>query len=151
MLAGGEAEGSWLLPDVLVNVSRGGDEVSNAVVKEVLLVCGLHRLRAHVNLCFPNVFHLLCSANVSENLNLQDGSCRVSLGPLGEGDELIVTANELEVVRPKKNEKLKIMNGSLRGATGKLIGLDGSDGIVKVEGSLDVKIVDMAILGKLAA
>ena len=111
----------------------------------------LHRLRAHVNLCFPNVFHLLCSANVSENLNLQDGSCRVSLGPLGEGDELIVTANELEVVRPKKNEKLKIMNGSLRGATGKLIGVDGSDGIVKVEGSLDVKIVDMAILGKLAA
>jgi len=104
-----------------------------------------------VNLCFPNVFHLLCSANVSENLNLQDGSCRVSLGPLGEGDELIVTANELEVVRPKKNEKLKIMNGSLRGATGKLIGVDGSDGIVKVEGSLDVKIVDMAILGKLAA
>lgn len=40
MLAGGEAEGNWLLPDVLVNVSRGGDEVSNAVVKEVLLVCG---------------------------------------------------------------------------------------------------------------
>ncbi|OQU85804.1 hypothetical protein SORBI_3004G313400 [Sorghum bicolor] len=114
---GGEAAGSWLLPDVLVNVSRGGDEVSNAVVKEVL----------------------------------PDGSCRVSLGPLGEGDELIVTANELEVVRPKKNEKLKIMNGPLRGATGKLIGLDGSDGIVKVEGSLDVKIVDMAILGKLAA
>lgn len=37
--AGGEAQGSWLLPDVLVNVSRGGDEVSNAVVKEVLLVC----------------------------------------------------------------------------------------------------------------
>ena len=40
MLAGGEAEGSWLLPDVLVNVSRRGVEVSNAVVKEVLLVCG---------------------------------------------------------------------------------------------------------------
>ena len=27
MLAGGEAEGNWLLPDVLVSVSRGGDEV----------------------------------------------------------------------------------------------------------------------------
>lgn len=38
MLAGGEVEGNWLLPDVLVNVSRGGDEVSHAVVKEVLPV-----------------------------------------------------------------------------------------------------------------
>ena len=38
MLAGGEAEGNWLLPDVLVSVSRGGDEVTDAVVKEVLPV-----------------------------------------------------------------------------------------------------------------
>ena len=59
--------------------------------------------------------------------------------------------NELEAVRPKKNEKLKIMDGSMRGVTGKLIGVDGSVGIVRVEGSLDVKIVDMVILGKVAA
>ena len=59
--------------------------------------------------------------------------------------------NELEAVRPKKNEKLKIMNGSMRGVTGKLIGVDGSVGIVRVEGNLDVKIVDMVILGKVAA
>ncbi|OEL21483.1 putative transcription elongation factor SPT5-like protein 1 [Dichanthelium oligosanthes] len=78
---GGEAEGNWLLPDVLVNISRGGDEVTVGVVKEVL----------------------------------PDGSCRVALGSLGNGDELIVTANELGVVRPKKNENLKIMNGSMRG------------------------------------
>ncbi|PAN08467.1 hypothetical protein PAHAL_1G415200 [Panicum hallii] len=114
---GGEAEGNWLLPDVLVSVSRGGDEVTDGVVKEVL----------------------------------PDGSCRVALGTQGNGDELIATANELEVIRPKKNEKLKIMNGSMRGVTGKLIGVDGSDGIVRVEGSLDVKIVDMVILGKVAA
>ena len=45
------------------------------------------------------------------------------------------------------------MNGSMRGVTGKLIGVDGSVGIVRVEGSLelDVKIVDMVILGKVAA
>ncbi|CAN6233267.1 unnamed protein product [Urochloa humidicola] len=114
---GGEAQGSWLLPDVLVNVSRGGDEVTEGVVKEVL----------------------------------PDGSCRIALGSLGNGDELIATANEVEVVRPKKNEKLKVMNGIMRGVTGKLIGVDGSDGIVRVEGSLDVKIVDMVILGKVAA
>ena len=94
---------------------------------------------------------LLCSANIAENLDSQDGSCRVALGSQGNGDELIATANELEVVWPTKNEKLKIMNGSMRGVTGKLIGVDGSDGIVRVEGSLDVKIVDMVILGKVAA
>lgn len=88
---------------------------------------------------------------MAENLNFQDGSCRVALGSLGDGDELIATANELEVVRPRRNEKLKIMNGAMRGFTGKLIGVDGSDGIVRVEGASDVKIVDMAILGKMVA
>ena len=94
---------------------------------------------------------LLCSANIAENLDSQDGSCRVALGSQGNGDELIATANELEVVWPTKNEKLKIMNGSMRGVTGKLIRVDGPVGIPRVEGSLDVKIVDMVILGKVAA
>ena len=50
------------------------------------------------------------NANIAENLDSQDGSCRVALGSQGNRDELIATANELEVVRPKKNEKLKITN-----------------------------------------
>ena len=99
----------------------------------------------------PQRLHLLCGANIAENLDLQDGLCRVALGSQDNGDELIATANELEVVRPKKNEKLKIMNGSMRGVTGKLIRVDGPVGIPRVEGSLDVKIVDMVILGKVAA
>ena len=44
----------------------------------------------------------------------------------------------------------KIMGGALRGATGKLIGVDGTDGIVKVDDTLDVKILDLVILAKLA-
>ena len=56
----------------------------------------------------PQRLHLLCGANIAENLDLQDGSCRVALGSHDNGDELIATANELEVVRPKKNE-FKIM------------------------------------------
>lgn len=42
------------------------------------------------------------------------------------------------------------MGGAQRGFTGKLIGVDGADGIVKVDESLDVKILDMGILAKLA-
>lgn len=41
------------------------------------------------------------------------------------------------------------MGGTQRGATGKLIGIDGTDGIVKVDVTLDVKILDMGILAKL--
>ena len=55
------------------------------------------------------------------------------------------------MVRLKKTEKLKIMNGSMCGVMGKLIGVDGSVGIVRVEGSLDVKIVDLVTLAKVAA
>ena len=33
----------------------------------------------------------------------------------------------MDVAVPRKNDKIKIMAGVLRGATGKLIGVDGSD------------------------
>ncbi|XP_044511668.1 putative transcription elongation factor SPT5 homolog 1 isoform X2 [Mangifera indica] len=81
---------------------------------------------------------------------LPDGSCRVALGASGNGDTISALPTEIEVVVPRKNDKIKIMGGALRGATGKLIGVDGTDGIVKVDDTLDVKILDMVILAKLA-
>ncbi|CAL5043943.1 unnamed protein product [Urochloa decumbens] len=114
-IIGGEGEGTWLLPDVLVNVLRGGDD-GPGVVREVL----------------------------------GDGSCRVALGSSGSGDMVTVLPNELEVIRPKKSDRIKILNGNFRGYTGKLIGIDGSDGIVKLDDTYEVKILDMVILAKLA-
>ncbi|KAH9614186.1 hypothetical protein KSS87_017895 [Heliosperma pusillum] len=113
-MIGGENEGMWLLPDILVNVHKSGDDSMVGVVQEVL----------------------------------PDGSCRVALGK--NGDDEIVTAlpNEIEVIPPRKGDKIKIMGGAQRGATGKLIGIDSSDGIVKVDESLDVKILDMGILAR---
>lgn len=81
---------------------------------------------------------------------LPDGSCRVGLGSSGNGEVITVPANEIEMVVPRKNDKIKIMGGALRGMTGKLIGVDSTDGIVKVDDTLDVKILDMVILAKLA-
>jgi len=43
MPAGGEGEGTWLLPDVLVNVLRRGDD-GPGVVREVLGVCVPHHM-----------------------------------------------------------------------------------------------------------
>ncbi|GJM86997.1 hypothetical protein PR202_ga02907 [Eleusine coracana subsp. coracana] len=119
---GAEGEGNWLLPDVLVNVSRLGGGDTEGVVKEVL-----------------------------QNLNLEDGSCLVALGSMGSGGEVIAAPNEVEIVRPNKNERVKIMNGSMRGETGRLIGVDGSDSIVRVEKKSEMKIVDMMVLGKVSA
>ncbi|AQK83104.1 Putative transcription elongation factor SPT5 homolog 1 [Zea mays] len=81
---------------------------------------------------------------------LGDGSCRVALGSSGNGDMVTVLPNEVEVIRPKKSDKIKILNGSFRGHTGKLIGIDGSDGIVRLDDTYEVKILDMVILAKLA-
>lgn len=80
---------------------------------------------------------------------VQDGSCRVVIGSSGNGETITALPNEMEAVVPRKNDKIKIMGGSLRGVTGKLIGVDGTDGIVKVDDTLDVKILDLAILSEL--
>lgn len=113
---GGEGGENWLMPDVLVNVQRSGDETLVGVVREVLT----------------------------------DGTCKVALGPSGNGQVVSAAPADLEMVAPKKSDKIKIMSGSFRGLTGKLIGIDGSDGIVKLDETLDVKILDMVILAKLA-
>lgn len=80
---------------------------------------------------------------------MQDGSCKVALGSNGSGDKMMVLPSEMEIVAPRKSDKVKIMGGSLRGFTGKLIGVDGTDGIVRIDDSLDVKILDLVILAKL--
>ncbi|KAF3653304.1 putative transcription elongation factor SPT5 -like protein 1 [Capsicum annuum] len=115
-IGGGDTEGPWLLPDILVNVRKSNDDTVTGVVHELLA----------------------------------DGSCSVALGSGGIGDTIIAHPTEIDIVVPKKSDKIKIMGGPQRGATGKLIGVDGTDGIVKVDDTLDVKILDMVLLAKLA-
>ena len=58
-----------------------------------------------------------------------------------------VLQGELEAVRPKKSDKIKITSGGQRGLTGKLIGIDG---IAKLDDKYEVKILEMSSLAKLA-
>ncbi|KAL9252903.1 putative transcription elongation factor SPT5 homolog 1 [Drosera capensis] len=81
---------------------------------------------------------------------LPDSSCRVLLGLNGGGEIVTALPNEIEVIPPRKSDKIKIMGGGQRGATGRLIGIDGTDGIVKVDVTLDVKILNLVFLAKLA-
>ncbi|XP_057873734.1 putative transcription elongation factor SPT5 homolog 1 [Cryptomeria japonica] len=82
---------------------------------------------------------------------LLDGTCKVSLGPSGNGEIITASFSEIEIILPKKSDKIKIVNGEYRGGTGKLIGIDGADGIVKIDDTLDIKILDMSNLAKLAS
>lgn len=81
---------------------------------------------------------------------LQDGTCRVGLGSSGEGDTILVSQADMELVLPRKTDKVKIVSGENRGMTGKLMGIDGADGIVKLDESLDIRILDMSSLSKIA-
>ena len=55
-------------------------------------------------------------------------------------------AEDLEAVPAQKNSSVIILSGELNGSTGKLIGIDGRDGIVKMDLNSDIKIVDMPLL-----
>ncbi|XP_010509782.1 PREDICTED: putative transcription elongation factor SPT5 homolog 2 [Camelina sativa] len=79
---------------------------------------------------------------------LPGGSCVVALGYRGEGDTVMATESEVRLVSPRKNERVKIVGGKYCGSTAKVIGLDGSEGIVRLDDSLDVKIMNLAILAK---
>ncbi|KAF8411783.1 hypothetical protein HHK36_004342 [Tetracentron sinense] len=83
---------------------------------------------------------------------LPEGSCRVALGSTGDGETVIALPHEMEAVVPRKSDKIKINGGgcALWFHWKADRGIDSSDGIVKVDDTLDVKILDMAILAKLA-
>jgi len=61
-----------------------------------------------------------------------------------------VRREEIEVVRPAKKDRLVIVKGELQGHTGTLIGIDGTDGIVKMTTNSDIKILDLKSCAKLA-
>ncbi|CAH8377739.1 unnamed protein product [Eruca vesicaria subsp. sativa] len=112
---GGDAE-TWLMPGILVNVHKAGENINVGVIRDVL----------------------------------PDGSCVVALGDRGEGETVMAVQNEVRLVCPRKNERVKIVGGKHRGLLAKLIGLDGSDGIVKLDDTLDIKILNLDSLAKLA-
>jgi len=76
-------------------------------------------------------------------ITLQGSDCQVKLH---DGQVTTVPSEDLEAVPAQKNSSVIILGGELKGNTGKLIGIDGRDGIVKMDLNLDIKIVDMPSL-----
>ena len=84
---------------------------------------------------------------VVQHVNM-DGTYIIAMGEEGKsGDERTANLIDLEIVPPKQHDSVKILGGELRGSTGKLIGVDGQEGIVRVDNN-DVKLVDISNLGR---
>ena len=58
--------------------------------------------------------------------------------------------DDMELVRPVKNDKVVIVKGDQKNAIGTLIGIDGTDGIIKFHSNSDIKILDFNLCAKLA-
>jgi transcription elongation factor SPT5 len=67
---------------------------------------------------------------------------------LSRSETISVPFEFLEPVKPTKKDRIKITRGELRGHTGSLIGIDGADGIVKMDTNLDIKILHLGHLAR---
>ncbi|CAG8523761.1 11955_t:CDS:10 [Acaulospora colombiana] len=73
-------------------------------------------------------------------------TCLVNLDDSQE--QCFIEQKFLEPVQPQKKEKIKMIAGDLKGQLGILVGVDGVDGVVKVKGGKDFKIVNMSMMAK---
>lgn len=71
---------------------------------------------------------------------LEGSDCQVKIH---DGAMITVPSEDLELVPAQKNSTVIILRGDLKGMTGKLIGIDGGDGIIKMDLNFDIRIVDM--------
>lgn len=75
--------------------------------------------------------------------------CRVTLPD--RGNETVTVPNDmLEAVAPAKRDRLRVVGGDFNGECGSLVGVYGNDGIVKMDVNLEIKILPMTSLAKLA-
>jgi len=67
------------------------------------------------------------------------------------GEEVHVPVADVQRVAPGKKDQIKVVKGQQAGETGVLIGIDGEDGIVKMDTNSDIKILDLESLCKVAS
>jgi len=84
---------------------------------------------------------------VKGNANPSDAAVRVDV----DGEEVQIEVIYIQRKVPGKKDRIKVVSGALAGETGVLIGIDGDDGIVKMDTNSDIKILELALLATLAA
>ncbi|XP_041090436.1 transcription elongation factor SPT5-like [Polyodon spathula] len=79
--------------------------------------------------------------------SVSGGMCSVFLQ--GSDKVVSISSEHLEPLTPTKNDKVKVILGEDREATGILLSIDGEDGIVRMELDELLKILNLRFLGKL--
>lgn len=59
-----------------------------------------------------------------------------------------IVSEHLEPVCPRACDRVKIIFGDDRESTGELISIDGSEGVVKIDGTGDIKLIQLRYLCK---
>jgi transcription elongation factor SPT5 len=120
---GADAMDHKLLRDLLVNVAAENEPPRIGVVRAVDASSGI------------------CDVKLGNVMD--DGSFEADEAAL----EVRVHAGDVLLVVPQKKNAVKIVRGEHRGQMGSLIGVDVADGIVKLDETGDIKIIEMISLG----
>lgn len=80
--------------------------------------------------------------------SITGGLCNVYIAD--EGRTVTIPNNNIEPVLPSRSDKVKVILGEDREATGELISIDDKDGIVRMDQDKQLKILQLRFLGKVA-
>ncbi len=75
------------------------------------------------------------------------GMCSVFLPD--EDRTVSIAPDHLQPVQPERNDKVKVIAGEDRESTGVLLSIDSSEGVVKLDQSGDVKMLQLKYLAKM--
>jgi transcription elongation factor SPT5 len=77
---------------------------------------------------------------------LPNGESRLDVVGAGTAEHL--SEGELALARPQKKDRVVVVTGEERGAAAELIGVDGAEGVLRMDATKDVSIHDMATLAR---
>jgi len=96
----------------------------------------------------PGLLVKLPSGGEGIVLSVEGASCTAM--PDGGGASVSIPTEDVAPVTPVKHDRLLVIRGEFRNMKGKLVGVaDESDGIVKLDDNPEIKIVELANLGKI--
>jgi len=76
---------------------------------------------------------------------VSESGCRVRMDK--DNELVVIPPDYIEPSVPGKKDRIRIIRGEFKGATGELMGIDGADGIVKME-NYDIKILHLQHLAR---
>ena len=68
---------------------------------------------------------------------------------LDSGETLVISFDFLQAVAPEKRQEFKVISGPDKGQTGSLLSIDGQEGVVRLDGSSEIVMMNLSALARL--